>query len=344
MDSKREVFALLDSGEVVEIFTLTTESISVSVITFGACITNFQLLSKNLDVALSYRSDALDGYVENPYKVGATVGRVANRIRNGQFQMDGDTYCVDKNLEGKHSHHGGRKCFSHYNWKVKEDALTSNSVTFYHLSPDGDMGYPGAVKIEATYSVKGDCLTVEYKATCDAPTPINVTNHCYFNLAGHSAGKMELRDHVFQIHSDEFLATDEDTLPVAREKVAGGVMDLRQPKRLGDVLDNVNNGIGFDNYYCFSEFGDTETVRASATYKDVTLELFCNQPGVAFYTGYYTDVRKGGKEGATYGRHEMFAFEAHGYPDAVNHPEFPDTVVRPGQEYYNKIIFKLYTK
>ena len=111
MSSKRGVFALLDSDELVEFFTFTTKAISVSVISFGASITNFLVLSKNLDVALSYRSDALEGYIENPYKIGASVGRVANRIRNGQFHIDGKTYDVDKNLGGKHSHHGGRKCF-----------------------------------------------------------------------------------------------------------------------------------------------------------------------------------------------------------------------------------------
>ena len=175
MSLKREVFALLESGEAVEIFTLTTESISVSLITFGACITNFELLSKNLDVALAYRSEALDGYVENPYKVGATVGRVANRIRNGQFQVDGKTYKVDKNLQGKHSHHGGHKCFSHYNWKVKEDALTDNSVTFFHISPDGDMGYPGEVNIEATYSVR---VSIQWYIQVIYMTFLRRTFHC----------------------------------------------------------------------------------------------------------------------------------------------------------------------
>ena len=158
------------------------------------------------------------------------------------------------------------------------------------------------------------------------------------------AGKPELKDHLVQINAAEFLATDEDTLPVSKEKVDGTVMDLRQPKCLGDVLEQVNGGIGFDSFYCFSEdtIGNFEVVRAKATYKDVNLEVYCNQPGVSFYTGYYTDVTEGVKDGASYGRHEMFALEAHNYPDAVNHPEFPNSVLRPGEKYYNKTIFKLY--
>ncbi|XP_075241258.1 galactose mutarotase-like isoform X1 [Convolutriloba macropyga] len=226
MPVERRVFATLDDGTQVDQFTLTSEQLQVSLISFGASITNFIMLTKNnLDVCPSYPT--IDGYLDNPFKMGASVGRVINRLRGGQFSIDGKTFDVDKNFNNTHCIHGGRKDFVHYNWNVEDERLTDNSVTLSHVSEDGDMGFPGKLTVFATFTLQCNELTVEYNATTDAPTPVNLTCHCYFNLAGHSAGKTALMEHTFQLNADHYLFVDDDFLPIKREPADGTVFDLR---------------------------------------------------------------------------------------------------------------------
>ena len=152
MTVSRSLFATLQDESTVEQFTLTSETLQVSIITFGASITNFILRDKNLDVCPAYAT--FEGYLENPFKMGATVGRVINRLKGGRFTIDGKTFELDKNYKGIHCIHGGSKDFVHYNWKVDEEKLSENSVTLTHLSEDGDMGFPGNLKVSATFTLE----------------------------------------------------------------------------------------------------------------------------------------------------------------------------------------------
>jgi len=332
-------FANLENGEIVEKFMLTSDQLSVSIITFGAAITEIILHEcDNLDVTPGH--DVIDGYLENPFKMGASVGRVINRIKGGKCTIDGETFELDKNFNNTHCIHGGRKDFVHYNWKLEE--LADDSVTLSHMSPDGDMGFPGTLKVFATFLLVENTLSVTYEATTDKATPVNLTCHAYFNLAGHAAGKEALKEHSFQLNADNYLMLDQDFLPIKEEPVEGTDFDFRTEKHLGSLVDTVNDGVGFDNYFCVTK-EKRNSWHARAMYKDVCLEMSSNQPGFQFYNNYYINV-EGGKENASYKRHCSFAFEAHGYPDAVNHPEFPSIILKPGEEYKNVINFNFYTK
>ncbi|XP_065072974.1 galactose mutarotase [Ochlerotatus camptorhynchus] len=366
------------SGEVqpVKRFTWTNDSgMSVQVISYGAIITSIKVPGKDgsiEDVVLGF--DDIPGYqgANNPY-FGATVGRVANRIGGGRFTIDGVVYEVTKNYEGRHQLHGGKIGFDKFNWTTHVDGTV---VTLSHTNMDGHEGYPGTVLASVTYELKNDNRFVfKYQAVSSKPTPINLTNHSYFNLAGHSTGHEEVYRHIISMNADRITETDADSIPTGKFLCVGGTSyDLRIPRELGPAMSRTP-GEGYDNNFCITkgtEQSMTFTARVVHPHSGRVLEVYTDQPGVQLYTSnfmpdpnrnirakpvnaaeYYevthlepvvpsmaTEQPIRGKGGAKYFKHGAFCLETQNFPDAVNHANFPNSVLVPGETYTHEVVYK----
>lgn len=347
----KEVFGATFTGEEVSRFILSNGSVELSVINWGATITSIKI--GGVDVVLGFSDMA--GYTssppcaKNPY-MGAVVGRVANRIAEGKFMLDGKEYQLAKN-NGPNSLHGGLVGLDKVLWSYTVNQ-EEGTVTFSHFSKDGDEGYPGDVLYNVQYSLdsKG-AVKINFTAMVSAPTPINLANHVYFNLAGHQAGAQGLNDHVMRMAANSFTPVSDKLIPTgAVASVAGTVFDLRTPTRLGDVLDKCpgGNNNGFDHNFALANTeGDVNFVcRVEHPVSGRWLECFTNQPGVQFYTGNFipADDSLTGKEGAKYRKHGGFCLETQKFPDSINQPNFPSCVVRPGDRYQHTVIYKFGSK
>ncbi len=347
---KRVDFGKLPDGQPVEALTLSNHhGMSVTVLTLGASI---QALSapdragKSADIALGYAS--LDGYVANPQYFGATVGRFANRIAKGTFALDGQTFHVPVN-NGVNSLHGGTKGFDKVLWEVV--ATSDHSVTLRYVSPDGDMGYPGTLTATAVYRLDEDNrLTIDYSATTDKPTVVNLSNHTYFNVAGEGApqGAMGL---VVTIPADRYLPTDAGAIPTGEMRpVAGTVFDFRKPTaiaaRVRDADQQIVRGKGYDHNWIVS-LKPVAKPRLMARVADPVsgrvLEVLSDQPGIQFYSGNFLDATTVGKSGKLYRQGDAIALEPQLFPDAPNHPDFASARLDPGQTYHNTIVYHLTT-
>ncbi|XP_046970953.1 galactose mutarotase-like [Vanessa cardui] len=330
-------------NEPVRKFIWTTDSgFSVSVISYGAIIQSIEVPDKNginSDVVLGF--DDIDGYVNRntPY-LGATVGRCANRIGGAFFEIDGKTYSLAKNIGEDHLH-GGLIGFDKVNWK---STVNGNKVVFSYLSKDGEEGYPGDLLTNVIYEVNDDdVLYVEFMATTTKKTVVNLTNHSYFNLAGHNAGSAEVYNHVININADRITETTSESIPTGRFiKVGGTPYDLRVPTRLGDAMRRAT-GL-YDDNFCVTSTGKQDinfvsrvTHPASGRY----LEVYSNQPGVQLYTSDFlpspNEAALVGKGGVGYRRHGAFCLETQVYPDAVHHAGFPSAILTPGEVYRHKV-------
>jgi len=344
----KNVFGVTPTGEEVLSFILSNNNVELSVINWGATITSIKV--GGVDVVLGFEDMA--GYTsspprgKNPY-MGAVVGRVANRIADGKFSLDGKEYHLAKN-NGPNALHGGLIGLDKVLWKYSVDN-DKGTVTFSYYSKDGDEGYPGDVIYNAKYSLDSEgSVKIDFTAMVSAPTPINLANHVYFNLAGHNAGEKGLEDHVMRMAANQFTPVSDKLIPTGSlASVAGSVFDLRAPTRLGDVLSKCPGGDnnGFDHNFVLSNTeGDVNFVcRVDHPSSGRWLECFTNQPGVQFYTGNFipTDESLKGKMGAIYKKHGGFCLETQKFPDSINHPNFPSCVVRPGEHYNHTVIYKL---
>lgn len=309
----------------------------MQVIDYGGIITAINVKDKDgkvQDIALGY--DKLQGWEDDTFYFGALIGRYANRIAGGKFTLDGKTHELFVNSD-PNSLHGGKVGFNKKVWKSKVDC---NKLVLEYCSPDGEENYPGAVNVKVTYQLDDDNqLTITYQATSDQATPINLTNHTYFNLAGHDQG--DIKDHVVTIKADSFLPLNEDTIPTGEiKKVDGTPMDLRKPVRLGDKLEEVEDGKGYDNTFCLDNQGCVcLAARVEHPPSGRFVECYTSEPSVHFYTGHYIENAKG-KCNATYGPSSGFCLECQHYPDSVNQECFPDVILRPCQTYYQKTVYK----
>ncbi|KAK7103357.1 galactose mutarotase-like [Littorina saxatilis] len=336
----KEAFGQTKDGKDVTKFTLKNSSgnLVVRLLDYGALISEINVPDRNgkvVDITLGF--DDLPGYEADSLFSGAIVGRVAGRIAGGQFTLDGKTYdlCVNS---PPNSLHGGKVGFYKKVWSGK---VEGDKVVLTYVSPDGEEGYPGELTTTVSYRVTDDNeLILEYEATTTKPTPVNLTNHAYFNLAGHNGGALD--EHVVTIPTDTFLPLDETNIPIGEiKKVEGTEWDLRKPTRLGDRQRQVPGGNGFDHTYCLPPSDGKPQLAAKLEHPPSgrTIECRTTEPGMHLYTGFFLDVPHG-KGGATYKQYGAMCLEAQHYPDSVHHPSWPTTILRPGETYRQKTIYK----
>ena len=293
------------------------------------------------DVVLGYRDE--ESYLADGPCAGKIPGRFANRIDGGRFTLDGKEYQLVKNNPG-YQLHGGPDGFSNRLWKASR--ISDTEVILTLDSPDGDQGYPGNMHVEATYIWSDDnSLTLSIKATTDAPTIINLTNHTYWNLDGEDSGS--ILDHVLKLNASRWLATSEALIPTGElSPVEGTPMDFRTAKPIGrDIKADfpaLKYGKGYDNCWVLDGApGLKLAAELSSAVSGRRLEIWTDQPAAQVYTGNWLDGSPLSKSGRPYRDYDGVAIECQGFPDAPHHPDFPSCVLRPGETYSRKIIFKL---
>ncbi|HEY6644370.1 aldose epimerase family protein [Povalibacter sp.] len=345
-EAKRMQFGKLDDGTAIEAVELSNGKVSAKIITLGASVQSLTVPDRNGkagDVVLGYATPA--EYLAKPQYFGATVGRYANRIRAGKFSLDGKSYQLATN-DGPNHLHGGVRGFDKVVWKI--DSVKSgspSSVVLSHVSPDGDGGYPGTLKVTATYSLNDkNELSVEYQATTDKPTIVNITNHSYFNLADGG----DILGHRLTLLADAYTPVDATLIPTGeRRKVAGTPFDFREPHTIGARVRDGNDeqirfGRGYDHNYILR--GDAGTLRLAAKVEDPAsgrvMELLVTAPAVQFYSGNFLDGTSIGKAGRIYRQGDALCLEPQVFPDAPNHPDFPSARLNPGQTYTNTMVFR----
>lgn len=294
--------------------------------------------------------DKLEGYIPNPPYLGAIVGRYANRIANGTFTLDGKTYTLPKN-DGPNTLHGGTtRTFDKVVWDA-EPVPGKNAVAFSYLSKDGEEGFPGNLKVKVTYTLTdGNALLIDYEATTDKATPINVSQHSYFNLKG--AGNGDILDHEVTINADRFTPVDKNLIPTGELRaVKGTPMDFTTPTKIGARIDDnyeqLQLGHGYDHNYVLNakpeQNGLVLAARVTAPSTGRILEVWTTQPGVQFYSGNFLDGSVSGN-GGVYNRRYGFCLETQHFPDSPNHPNFPNTILKPGETFHQKTVFKFSAK
>jgi aldose 1-epimerase len=319
---------------------LRSSALEVGVITYGARIVSVRTPDRDgtwADIALGLAD--LDAYRRDTGYLGACVGRYANRIGGARFTLDGVEYRIPPN-EGENALHGGPGGFESAEWTT--DGPEGASVTLRHISPDGDNGFPGTLAAAVTYTVDGPELSIEHTATTDKPTVVNLTNHAYWNLAG--GGSAE--DHEVQLYAGHVLPVDGRSLPTGPPiPVDGTPLDFRSPARLGARIRDGHPQLvavrGHDHNYVVD--GSPGELRAAARVVEPrsgrTLELRTDQPGVQFYSGNMLNGTLVLRDGSAARQTDAFCLEAQGFPDAPNHPDYPSTVLRPGEEYRSRMVF-----
>ncbi len=332
----RDLFGTTAAGEEVAVFTLTNDGGTVvRLLEIGAVVAGIRVPDRAgvlADVVLGF--DTVPEYEANPAYFGCATGRVANRIAGGRFELDGRVVQLAVNAPPNHIH-GGEGGFHRALWRGEpEDAPEGPGVRFRRVSPDGEDGYPGALSVEILYTLtRAHGLRIDYLATTDRPTPVNLTNHSYFQLGGHDAGSV--LDHVISIRASRCTARDATGLPGAIQSVEGTPLDLRDATRIGGRIDALSAAGGFDHNYLVDRWNG-EACRLIAEVieplRGRRMEVFTTQPGVQFYTANVLAPTRG-KSGAEYGRHGALCLETQHFPDSVNRPDFPDTILRPGQIY-----------
>ncbi|MBN2161608.1 MAG: galactose mutarotase [Pontiellaceae bacterium] len=339
MSVARTAFGHTTRGEEVDEYILKNASgMKVKVITYGAAIVSIEAPDAKghmADVVLGF--DDMAGYLStgNPY-FGCCCGRFANRLAKGTFTIDGTEYSVAIN-NGPNGLHGGLVGFDKKVWKA--EIVGDGAVKLSLLSPDGEEGYPGNLAVELIYTLTDENeLKLEYRATTDRKTILNLTNHSYFNLAGSGS----VHNHLIHINADRYTVVDEHSTPTGELRpVAGTEMDLLEATPIGKNIHQVQ-GLGYDHNYCINQAAAGElTVAAFVVepHSGRTMECLTTEPGVQFYTGNYIEHVKG-KNGAIYDKQEGFCLETQHYPDSPNHPEFPSTELKPGDTYTQTTIYR----
>lgn len=341
-------FGALPNGRRCKLFTLrNANGVSASITDFGATLTSFISPDREgqlADIVLGF--DNVAGYYHADAYMGAMVGRFANRIAAGRFELHGKRYQLDVN-NGPNHLHGGNEGFDMRIWHA--EALKNNSgVRFSLFSPDGDQGYPGNLTIHVLYRLSEDNeLSIKIDANTDQPTPISLTNHSYFNLAGRGS----ITDHWLQIPATHFTPLDKNQIPTGDIlPVAGTPLDFRKPHRLGERIDDAHEqidiGSGYDhNFVTGATLGGERKIAAILEEKHSgrVLELSTNAPGLQVYTANFLDASTEGK-GMLHKRRHAVCLEPQNFPDAVNKPTFPSSILSPGNKYHGEIALKVRTQ
>jgi aldose 1-epimerase len=339
-------FGTTKEGAAVEIYTITNRNgLTAKLTTYGATLTELLVPDKTGtpgNIVLGY--DSIEPYLAGVPYFGCTVGRVGNRIAKGTFTLNGKTYKLATN-NGPNHLHGGLKGFDKVVWKAEVwPSNDGQAVKFSYRSPDGEEGYPGNLEATVVYTLTdANELRIDYTATTDKATPVNLTNHSYFNLAGDGAGT--ILDHVLTIAADEMTPVDDTLIPTGKlAPVKGTVFDFTLPTAIGARIAKVPIAppIGYDHNYVLRKAesgGLTLAARVTEPTSGRVMEVRTTEPGIQFYSGNFLDGTLKNRKGVPYEKHAAFCLETQHFPDSVNHPNFPSTILEPGQTYRTTTVY-----
>ena len=346
-DVTRAPFGATPAGDAVEIFTLTNpHGLEVRAASYGGIIVSLLVPDRDgrrVDLVLGH--DSLEEYIRDSSYVGAIVGRCANRIANARFTVDGQTYRLTAN-DGPNHLHGGRTGFDRVVWRAAPfRAHQAAGVALSYTSPEGEEGYPGNLDARVTYTLTHrNELMVEFRATTDRTSPVNLTQHTYFNLGGDGAG--DILGHLLQINADLMTPVDEHLIPTgALAPVAGGPFDFRSLTPIGARIttddEQLRRGRGYDHNFVLNQTG-AGLVHAAQVVEPTsgrTLDVHTTEPGLQLYSGNHLDGSLIGKAGRAYGHRTGLCLETQHYPNSPNQPGFPSTLLRPGAQYRSRTVF-----
>src|SRR5271166_5364473 len=338
----KQAFGHAPDGTAVDLYSLADGKVEARIITYGGIIVSLRTRDRNGkldDVVLG--CDSVEQYVAQTAHFGGIVGRYANRIAHGSFQLDGKTYSTPKN-NGDNTLHGGIRGFDKVVWTGKQ---IPEGVELTYVSKDGEEGFPGTLTTTVRYTLSGNALRIDYSATTDKDTVLNLTNHAYFDLAGQGTG--DILGHVVKIDAEQMTPVDSGLIPTGEMKsVAGTPFDFRKPHAVGERID-VNDeqlrlGRGYDHNFVV-EHKSGELTEAAEVYEPTTgriLQVLTDQPGVQLYTGNFLDGTITGKEGRVYKQRYGLCLETQHFPDSPNHPKFPTTELKPGGKFHSMTVYK----
>jgi aldose 1-epimerase len=338
----REPFGVLPDGREVFRFGLRNARTTVAFISYGGTITSIRVPDREGRVAeVTLAHDTLAGYVEDTRWFGALVGRYANRIAGGRFSLDGRDYALERNDDPNHLH-GGSRGFHRALWDVEpRNGDAGGCALLRYTSPAGDGGYPGSLTVRVTYTLTDeDSLIIDYHATTDAPTPVNLTQHSYFNLAGAGAG--DILDHELWLNARAFTPVDPTLIPTGEIRgVEGTPLDFTTPTRVGSRIDTADEQLarcgGYDHNFVLERHAEAELSFAARLLdpgSGRTLTVLTTEPGIQLYSGNALETAAG-----DYGRRAGLTLETQHFPDSPNHPAFPNTILRPGQDFSSRTVY-----
>jgi aldose 1-epimerase len=343
----KALFGHMPNGSAVDGYTITNaRGTTMHVITYGGIITSLRVADragKVDDIVLGF--DSLAGYLKDPPYFGALVGRYANRIAKGRFTVDGKTYQLPVN-NGPNSLHGGTRGLDKVVWHATSfQNDTGAGVILTHVSPDGDQGYPGRLDLRVTYTLNDQNeLTVHYHATTDKATPVNLSQHSYFNLTG--GARRDILDHVLSLEASRYTPVDATLIPTGElAPVAGTPFDFRTPTAIGARIGQPNEQLkiagGYDHNWVLDKRGAgmAHAARVVEPTSGRTLDVYTDQPGIQFYTGNFLDGTLTGKGGRVYAHRFGLCLETQHFPDSPNHPAFPSTILQPGKAFDSQTRF-----
>jgi len=343
-----EPFGKTKDGTPVELYTLENENGMVAkVMTRGATLVELHVPDKDGNTADVINGfDNVAGYEgEGNQYFGCTTGRVCNRIGGAEFELNGKTYKLEANDGENHLHGGGERSLDKVVWDAKVlNPKQGQAVRFSYTSPDGEEGYPGNLSIEVTYRLNDqNRLSIQYKATTDQDTPVNLTNHAYFNLAGH--GSDTVLDHVLRLNADQYTPTDEGLIPTGEiADVEGTPLDFTKPTKIGKRIEELTNtpALGYDHNFVLNDPREGRDLALAAMLRDPdsgrTLRIFTTEPGIQFYSGNFLNGQTG-KDGKTYAHRSACCLETQHFPDAVHHENFPSIILKPGETFESTTVY-----
>ncbi|RPI03107.1 MAG: galactose mutarotase [Calditrichaeota bacterium] len=337
-------FGKLPTGQAIDVFTLVNQhGMQAQVMTYGAALISLKTadnMGQITEITLGF--DSLPDYLRHPM-FGAVAGRYANRIANGTFNLENRTISLAKN-NGSHHLHGGIIGFDKKVWSAEPQVTAEGqAVTLHYTSKDGEEGYPGNLRVSVTYTVtQNNSLKIKYAAETDKPTVLNLTNHAYFNLK--DGGRSSILDHVIKINASNYTPSDNTLIPTGEiASVEASVFDLRKPSAIGEAMKQdeaqLLNARGFDHNFII--VGGNGLKYVATVFEPTTgrvMNVASTEPGVQFYTGNHLNNLRG-RAGAVYQQHHGFCLETQHFPDSPNHPDFPSTVLRPGEKYESTTVF-----
>jgi aldose 1-epimerase len=338
----KQPFGKTPDGTPVDVYTLKNGALEARIITYGGIVISLKVpdkSAKSADVVLGY--DSLDGYLAKGPYFGAIIGRYGNRIAGGKFTLDGKTYSIPPN-DGPNALHGGPRGFDKVVWKAQE---IPHGIELSHVSPDGDQGFPGTLTALVRYTLSGKELKIEYSATTDKNTVLNLTNHSYFNLAGQGNG--DILKHEMKLNAGRFTPVNDVLIPTGElATVKDTPFDFRKSTavgaRINDDNEQLRRGKGYDHNWVLDS-GGGRLAEAAEVYEPTTgrvMQVWTDQSGVQFYTGNFLDGTITGKDGKVYQQRSALCLETQHFPDSPNHPNFPSTELKPGQKYHTVTIYR----